>query len=183
MLEQAKTAAPVKKPTSPALLKLVPPADLFERAERIYDSVARRAFEIFESNGRDFGRDLENWLRAEAELLHPVHVDITEAEGSLAVKAEVPGFTANELEVSVEPTRLTISGKRQTKEEHTEKKAIYRESCSDQIMRTIDLPHAVDATKATATLKDGILELRVPKAEPPTKVTIQEKAANGDVEC
>jgi HSP20 family protein len=183
MLEQTKSVAPARKPSTPAPLKLVPPADLFERAEKMYESIARRAFEIFENNGRSFGRDLENWLRAEAELLHPVHVDMTEADGSLAVRAEVPGFTANELEVSVEPNRLTISGKREAKEEHKEKKSVYRESCSNQILRLIDLPQRVDAAKATATLKDGVLELKMPKAEPATKVTIREKTAAEDVEC
>ena len=92
MPEQSKTAVPVKKLEAPASLKLVPPADLFDRMAKIYDSVAHRAFELFESNGRSFGRDLEHWLRAEAELLHPVHVDLTETETGLAVRAEVPGL-------------------------------------------------------------------------------------------
>lgn len=183
MPEQAKTAIPIKKSEAPASLKLVRPADLFDRMEKIYDSVARRAFELFESNGRSFGRDLENWLRAESELLHPLHVDISDTEGGLSVRAEVPGFTAKDLEISVDPRRLTISGKRETKEERKDKKTIYREHCSDQIMRVIDLPAAVDGEKASATIKDGILEVNLPKAAPSKKVPIQAKEVNADPEC
>ena len=48
------------------------------------------------------------------DLLHPVHVNIAESGESLEVKAEVPGFSEKEIEVSVEPSRLTITGKRET---------------------------------------------------------------------
>ena len=183
MPEQAKTTVPVNKAAAPASLKLVPPADLFDRMGKIYDSVARRAFELFESNGRSFGRDIENWLRAEAELLHPVHIHISDTEGGLAVRAEVPGFTAKDLEISIEPRRLTISGKRETKEERKDKKVIYQEHCSDQILRVIDLPVAVDGEKASATIKDGMLEVNIQKAAPARKVPIQAKEGNPDQEC
>jgi HSP20 family protein len=183
MPEQAKTAVPIKKSEAPAALKLVPPADLFDRMGKIYDSVAHRAFELFESNGRSFGRDVENWFRAEAELLHPVHVHISDTEGGLAVRAEVPGFTAKDLEISIEPRRLTISGKRETKEERKDKKVIYQEHCSDQIMRVIALPVAVDGEKASATIKDGMLEVNMPKAAPAKKIPIRAKEGSPDPEC
>jgi HSP20 family molecular chaperone IbpA len=44
-------------------------------------------------------------------------------------------------------------------------------------MRIIDLPVPVDTAKVTATLKDGVLELQMPKAAPPKKVAVQAKAA------
>ena len=183
MPEQAKTTVPIKKSAAPAALKLVPPADLFDRMGKIYDSVARRAFELFEHNGRSLGRDLEDWLRAEAELLHPVPVDISDTEKELAVRAEVPGFTAKDLEISIEPRRLTISGKRETREERKDKKVIYREHCSDQIMRVVALPAAVDGERASATIKDGMLEVNMPKAAPAKKVPVQAKEASADPEC
>ena len=183
MPEIAKSAIPVKKSAAPAALKLVPPADLFERMGKIYDSVAHRAFELFEHNGRSLGRDLEDWFRAEAELLHPVHVDLVETEEGLAVRAEVPGFTAKDLDISIEPNRLIISGKRETKEERKDKKIIYREHNSDQIMRMIHLPVAVDEDKASATVKDGMLEVKMAKAAPARKVPVEAKEENADPEC
>jgi len=64
---------------------------LFDQLENTFNTIARRAYEIFEANGRAFGRDLEHWFRAERELLHPVLVNVTETDGSFEMKAEVPG--------------------------------------------------------------------------------------------
>jgi HSP20 family protein len=183
MREQTKATIPIKKSTAPASLKLVPPADLFDRMAKIYDAVARRAFELFEHNGRNIGRDLEDWFRAESELLHPVHIDIAETDDALSVHAEVPGFTEKDLEISVEPRRLTISGRRETTEEKKNKKVLYQEHWSDQIMRVIDLPVAVDGNKATATVKNGMLEMKLPKAPSPRKVRVQASAEGTDPEC
>jgi HSP20 family protein len=89
----------------------------------------------------------------------------------------VPGFSAKQLEVGVEPHRLTISGKREAKEDRTSKKTIYSEHCRNQIFRTIDLPAEVDSSKVTATLKDGVLELAMPKVTKTQKVRVEEKPA------
>lgn len=175
MSEQAKAVTTTKQTTTPAPLRFVPPSDLFERVQKLHDLIARRAFEIFDDNGKTIGHDLEDWLKAESELVQPVHVDVSESNGSLIVKAEVPGFTARELEVALEPRRVTITGNRETKDERKDKKTIYTEICSDQVLRVIDLPEDVDVDKAGATLKDGILELKVPKAAPAKKTQIAPK--------
>ena len=177
MPEQTKAVEPAMRSITLAPLRLVPPADLFDRVERLYDSVARRAFELFENNGRNLGRDLEDWFQAESELLHPVHIDVAESDENLTVQAEVPGFTDKELDISLEGRRLTITGKRETREERKEEKTIYTELCSDQILRVIDLPVDVEAAKAAATLRNGVLELKMPKAAPAKKVPIESKAA------
>jgi HSP20 family protein len=165
--QQEKEAVPVKS---------LPGSDLFERVRELSNAVAHRAFELFNGRGRTDGHDLEDWFRAESELLHPVHLDLAESADAFTVHAEVPGFSAKELEVGVEPHRLTISGKRESSEEHTGKTMIYKEQCSNQIYRAVDLPAEVDTSKVTATLKHGVLELSMPKAAKAKKVQIAEKA-------
>lgn len=176
MAEQA-TKMQTKKETTPAPLKLMAPTELFKHIEELYDSITRRAFEIFENNGRMLGRHLEDWFQAESELLHPIHIDVAEAKDGLTVHAEVPGFKADDLQVSLERNRLTITGKRETREERKDEKTIYKERCSDRILRVIDLPVEIDAEKAVATLKDGLLELKAPKAAPAKNIPIKTKAA------
>jgi HSP20 family protein len=176
MQVQAKAVEPAKQSTSPTPLKLVPSADLFARFEELYDEISKRAFEIFEGNGNIFGHDLEHWFQAERELLHPVHVEVTEKDNVVTMNAEVPGFSEKELEINLEPRRLTITGKRESKEERKEKDTIYTDRCSNQILRVIDLPIEVDTEKASATLKNGILELKVPKAAPAKKIAISPAA-------
>lgn len=175
MPEKALATQPAKEVTP---FKFEGVEKVFDHMKEVYDSIARRAFELFESNGRAFGHDLEDWFRAETELLHPVHINVSESEEALQVQAEVPGFSLKELEVSVEPRRLTITGKRETrKEEQKAGKTIYSERCANEILRVIDLPAEVDPAKVTAALKDGVLTFGMPKAAPPKKVHIETKAA------
>lgn len=151
------------------------PGDLLEQLDSVYDVIARRAFELFEGNGQWLGRDLDNWLRAEAELLHPVHMDVTESDGDFIVRAEVPGFSVKDLEIKVEPRRLRIAGKREIKEEKNGRKIRF-EWCADQILRAVDLPADVDTAKVSASLKDGILTVDLPKAAHAKAIRVEAKS-------
>jgi HSP20 family protein len=146
-------------------------AGLTTRMKHMFDSIARRAYEIFEAGGRTMGRDLDHWSQAEAELLHLAHIEITESENQFTVRVEVPGFNARDLEVSVEPRHVTIAGKREHKEERKTRETVYQEACSDQIYRAFDLPGEIDTSRASATLQNGVLELGLPKAAQPKKTT------------
>jgi HSP20 family protein len=162
-------ALATKTAMAPAPAKAIGPQNLFEQFNRIYDSIGRRAFEIFDGNGRVLGRDLDNWFQAEFELLHPVKINMTETDGGLTVQAEVPGFTNKDLEIRMEPRRLTISGERETGEEHKKGKTIYEEHRSNEILRVVDLPAAVDTENVTATLRNGLLELQISKSAKSSK--------------
>jgi HSP20 family molecular chaperone IbpA len=151
-----------------------PPND---EIKEVFDRLARRAFSIFESNGHVLGRDIDDWFQAERELFHPTHLDVSESDQNFTVRAEVPGFTPKELEINIEGQRLTISGKREKHEERKDKKMLYSESCSDEILRVLDLPAEVNATGATANLKNGILVLEIPKAAPAKKIASTPKTA------
>jgi HSP20 family protein len=88
-----------------------------------------------------------------------LHMSITEADDVVTLQAEVPGFGRNELEIKLESRRLTIIGKK-APQKHKPAKS---ERCSCEVLRVFDLPVEVDSTKTTATLKDSILELRMPR--------------------
>ena len=166
-MQPAKTSLPVKQTEI---------ENVFNRVQQVYDSIARRAFEIFDNNGKWFGHDLDDWLKAESELLHPVHLEIAETEDNLTVRAEVPGFNTKELQINVEPRRLTISGKHEAEEESKKGKTIYSERCAREIMRVVALPADVDSSKVTATLKDGVLNIELPKAAHAKTVRVEPKA-------
>lgn len=174
MAEKSTAVQVAKEPTTLTPLGF---EGVLDRMNALFDSISRRAYEIFESNGRLLGRDIENWFEAEKEFLHPVHVHLVETDNSFEVKAEVPGFTEKDLDVTVEPRRLVITGKRESAKEEKKGKTLYSESCSDQIMRIIGLPADVEAEKVTATLKNGMLQLTVPKAAKARAIRIQPKAA------
>lgn len=101
---------------------------------------------------------------------------IEEFERELIVEAEVPGFTATDIKVSLEPRKLTISGKRQLRKETPKGKKVYTEAGSDEILRIIELPVEVDVMNTVVTLREGILELRMPKTKVKASV-VEIKAA------
>ena len=144
-------------------VKIVEPRTLLERLNRLSERISRRAYEIFESNGRTYGHDLEDWFEAESEILPPLQLAIKETTDALTVDAETPEFSAKELEVSLEPWRLTISGRKETKEEQKKGDMISQTQTTNELLRVIDLPSEIDSAKATATLKNGHLELNLPK--------------------
>jgi HSP20 family protein len=170
-------ATAVKRGEEPSALRILEPKALFERMNEVFDAISRRAFEIFEGRGRMPGRDLEDWFQAEADMLHPTHVNITESDDALQVGAEVPGFNEKQLEISVEPRRLTIAGKKESEKEQKKGKTVYAEKCSSEIFRVVDLPVDVEADKVTATLKNGVLEMTMPKAAKAGTSRIQPKVS------
>jgi HSP20 family protein len=144
-------------------LKTMEEQNLYDRMNRMYDAIARRAFELFETDGWADGRDREHWFKAEAKFLHPVHVQIKESDLQFTVDAELPGFSAGELQYRLEPQRLTIIGRKETAAENKSTRTVYREQCSQEVLRVIELPAKVDASRASTNLKDGILEFTLPK--------------------
>ena len=175
MNPQAATAMqPTKGPVS---IKQSAGGDIFDQMQQTYDAIARRAFEIFDNNGRWLGNELGDWFRAESELLQPVRLEMTESNDSLTVRAEVPGFNTKELEINVDPHTLTISGKHEGQEESKKGKTIYSERYANEILRVVDLPAEVDSSKVSATLKDGILNIELPKAAQAKRVRVEPKTA------
>ena len=174
----AQTATAMQPAKTLAVAKQTETEKVFDRMQQAYDSIAKRAFEIFDNNGRWFGHDLSDWLQAEGELFHPVHLEITETVEALTVRAEVPGFAANELHIHVEGNRLTIAGRHESKEESTKGKTIYSERCAKEILRSVDLPSDVDSSKVSTSLKDGVLNIEIPKAPHAKGARIEPKAAS-----
>lgn len=155
--------------------RIVAPEAISSRVSELYDAIARRAFELFEGDGRISGRELDHWFRAEGEMLHPAHVQIRESDDAIRVDAEVPGFSANDLQVSLEPRRLTITGKKQSKSEEKKANVVYSERCSSELLRSIELPAEVNVSRATVAVNNGILELNAPKAA--KSLAVQAKTA------
>ena len=144
----------------------------------IHNSIARRAFEIYEHEGKIPGRDLENWFRAEAELLRPIHTNITEEKDMLVLRAEVRGFNAQELGVRVEPASLSIAGRRvffESRKMHGDN--LLKLYCAERIYRVVNLPATVDPARVEATLGSDVLELRLPKASQAATARARLKAA------
>jgi HSP20 family protein len=172
---QSQQGIQTTKQQTPASPIFVEADKLFEQMKEFSQSVARRAYEYFEARGREFGHDLEDWFRAESELMRRVPVEIKDADGQITVRAEVPGFAADEIKVSVEPQRLVISGKSEKTTEEKQEQTLLSEFRTNQFCRELRLPAEVEPDKTTAALKDGVLELAFAKADGSKAVDVKVK--------
>ncbi|MEJ2308619.1 MAG: Hsp20/alpha crystallin family protein [Gammaproteobacteria bacterium] len=93
-------------------------------------------------------------------------VDIKEEADRYLLHADIPGVKADDIEVSMDKGVLTIKGER--KHESTESKEGYKrvERTHGVFMRRFSLPDGVDGENISASSKDGVLEVVIPKSEP-----------------
>jgi HSP20 family protein len=99
-------------------------------------------------------------------------VDVIDRDDEVLVRAEVPGFKKEDIEVAVAGNLLTLSGQAGS-EDSEEKGSYYRAEISrSAFTRTLPLPAEVDDAKARASMKDGVLELTLPKVEKSRRRTI-----------
>ncbi|MDO8705649.1 MAG: Hsp20/alpha crystallin family protein [Sulfuricaulis sp.] len=102
-------------------------------------------------------------------------VDIIDREAELVVRAAVPGFDKDDIEVSSTADAVTLRGCAEAEEKEGEEEGEYyrHEIRCEDFLRTIHLPCLVDDTRAKATFKDGMLELILPKAEAAKRHTVK----------
>jgi HSP20 family protein len=103
-------------------------------------------------------------------------IDIADEENQIVVRAEVPGCNAEDVDISIYGNILTISGEKKQKEEKKEKGYYYSESSYGSFRREFNLPSEVDAEKVTATCKDGILSITLPKALKAKSIKVKVKS-------
>lgn len=147
-------------------------------AKEMLDAIARRAYEIFEAKGKARGHDLENWFEAESELFERTRVEVKESPGRLTVLADVRHFAPRELEVDLEPRRVTIIGKHQGQLERKTDVSYISEERETRLLRTLQLPVEIDTHHATARLKKGVLELDMKKAAAAKEGAAQVKSSS-----
>ena len=159
----SEAGASERKP--PKSVEASPPArapswglGVFEDIDRLFDEFmsARWPSFMWQPPFRSLGMDL---MRTRVPS-----VDVCETDDELIVRAEVPGVPRENLDVSIVDRTLTIKG-RTSEEARDEREDYYRrEIRSGEFSRSVLLPAAIEADKASASLKDGVVELRLPKA-------------------
>ena len=117
---------------------------------------------------REMNRLLESYFggspwRFDESMSAPA-VEVSDTKDTVVVKAQVPGVSKEQIQVTVSEGALTIKGETKAEEKQEEKNYIHREFHYGAFSRTVPLPASVQGEKATAQLKDGMLEIRLPKS-------------------
>jgi HSP20 family molecular chaperone IbpA len=150
--------------STPAALKFTPAQILIDQGREIHNLIERRAYELFECRGRAHGFDVDDWLWAESEVVHSCRHDLKESPEAIVLQAELPGsFTADQIEISVEPRRLMVSGERKVDVLYGSSKGTHSRITPQRIFRVHDLPVEIDPSRTTASLRGEMLEVVMPK--------------------
>ena len=110
--------------------------------------------------GDTFGRFFED--RGEGSGWSPA-VDVEESENEIAFAVELPGFENKEIEISVEDGYLVLKGERKFEEKSSKYHRVERRY--GKFLRSFQLPDTVNEEKISASLKNGVLRLTLPKRE------------------
>ena len=124
-----------------------------------------RAFERFRRDFEDLLWPSELPMMREMETRMPA-VDLEDKGDKYVMSAEVPGFKNDEIEINVWDNAVEISGCRETEQDKESKGYVRKERSSESFYRRMDLPEEVKVDDAEANLKNGILELVLPKKVP-----------------
>ena len=113
--------------------------------------------------------EVEDMARRAWDTTMTPRVDMYEEENQVIVKAELPDIMKKDIDISLEDDVLTIKAEKKEETEEGEKGTTHytRERRFGQYVRRMTLPGKVDAENVTATLKKGVLEIKLPRAEEP----------------
>lgn len=102
-------------------------------------------------------------------------LDVSENEGEVVVRASLPGFSKDQIDIQIHNGVLSIKADYNEVEETKDEKFYRKERRSGSVSRRLALPGVVADAKASAELKDGVLTLRIPLAEVARPKQIQVK--------
>ncbi|MBU1149136.1 Hsp20/alpha crystallin family protein [Patescibacteria group bacterium] len=110
-----------------------------------------------------------DWLSD--EFSGQLSVDVYQTDKEIVIKSTIAGVRSDDLDVQVTNDMVTIKGIRRMEEEVGDENYFYRECYWGKFSRSIILPVDVRNDQVTATVKNGVLTVRLPKTEP-TKVSV-----------
>lgn len=104
-----------------------------------------------------------------------INVDVADADDQIVVTADVPGFDADDIDVSVTDRQLRITAEHseETEEEDEETQYYRRERSQRSVSRTVSLPTDVEEHEAAASYENGVLTVELPKASDADGVDIE----------
>jgi len=131
--------------------------------DRLFDSFFRDAFSLGERS-----------LGEVSAFLPPVDVEETDKE--VHVRVELPGVKPDELDLSIVGNSLIISGEKRESEERRDGGFVYQERRFGSFRREVPLPSPVEPDDVQAEYKDGVLNVRLRKAQEAMPKRIQVRA-------
>jgi HSP20 family protein len=128
----------------------------FDELERLFDRMSRQ----FE--GTTEWSDEDAWQAGGSDFA----IDLVDEDDAFVVTVDVPGFDRNELDVRIDDQTLRIEAERREETDEREEDYVRHERRHESRSRAVRFPTAIDPESISATLRNGVLTVTVPKAQP-----------------
>ena len=126
------------------------------RPASIFDDMNKMISNVYENDWNFPVRSKTNWSP---------EVDVKESDNSFTLTADIPGLTKKDVNLNVSDNVLSISGERKVEDEKESGNFHYRERRYGSFSRTFNLPETVKEEDISASFKNGILIVELPKHE------------------
>lgn len=143
------------------------PLPLLQDLEKKFETVRKRAFEIFEDRGRQIGHDLEDWIRAEHEVMGWPAAELAEDDGEYKLEMTLAGFDPKEVQVTAAPGEIVVHAEIKGEHKPDHPHIVWTEFGPNNITRRFTLPKPIDVGRTKATLEHGLLKVLAAKAPQP----------------
>ncbi len=140
-------------------VKVHPASPGYVTRPEVAAAVRSRAYQLFEERGCVPGNDLEDWIRAEREVLFHPHIEVNEYDEGFRMTVSTPGFVAREVDVVALPRELVVEGQTELEIELKRGRLVPREICQH-----IRLPMPIETEGVTARIDEGSLTIIAPKS-------------------
>jgi len=137
---------------------------VFRQIYKRLEEVAARAFALFEQRGRQTGHELEDWVRAEHEIMGGPAAELVDDLDAYEFRMALPGFDASRVEVTVTPTVIAVHAGKEPEIEAEQTRILWSEFGPKDVYRQFQTPQQIDVLRTTAILDRGVLKITAAKA-------------------
>lgn len=139
-------------------------ASLSSELDKTTEAVRWRAYRYFLERGGVDGKDLDDWLRAEREIIWTPGAEMTRDENTITLRVHAPGLDPEGVQITATPESIFV----QAEAAHLHEAAV-GEVClcefAEKFFRRFDLPEQIDVDNVSAKLEKGILQIVAVKAQ------------------
>jgi HSP20 family protein len=141
-------------------------APILREMRNLLDATQRRAFDLFNQRGAWPGADLDDWLRAEREIVWSPQAELVEDEKEIRIQVAAPGLEPKQIHVSALPESIIVKGEATHKHQGAEGSVQFCEFSEKALFRRFEFGDPIDVDHVTAALDNGILRIVAPKGKP-----------------
>ena len=135
----------------------------FSEITKQLEAIERRAFDLFEKRGCELGHDLEDWMKAEQDVVWSPLSELVDEGKNFKARMALPGFDAKDVHVSATEDAIVVKADATHTHEEKNGKVCFCEFSRNNLFRRLALPSSIDLDNVSASLENGILQVIAPK--------------------